>query len=427
METRITNHDHYSVAEVRSAESPISKLYITVDLHTTNSPHQQAVFAMFSDALLSGAGKYSRDEFLHEINKLGAEVKLSISEGKLTMTLESSAEKFTALTKLATLMLREPTFAESELDRIKTTVKNELHEEKEQSSARAHARLKNLMYATADRHHKDDPEVLQEALAQVGVNDFKAAHQTLFERFWHVSVGGSEKTIATATSFVKKLAPTALTDTAPTIKPTTYRPKLDLLNIPSRQNIDFSIGLPVPLDVRDEACVPLTFGVNVLAKYGGFAGRLMSTIREKEGLTYGIYGKLEGIHNNEPGYLRVFSFFAPDKAAHALKRTHEEISTWHQKGITQNELERFKTILHTQQTLLHDSMPRLLGNLHAYHCHNFSIEEIDAQRTRLLDLTRKEVNQSIAAYIDPQKLSVAGAGPTTAVQKELKDWFTSVS
>ena len=80
------------------------------------------------------------------------------------------------------------------------------------------------------------------------------------------------------------------------------QPGLALRSIPSRQNIDFSIGAPLPITMHHPDYAPLLFGITVLGKWGGFTGRLMSTVREKEGLTYGIYAGTETFFNDEQGY-----------------------------------------------------------------------------------------------------------------------------
>jgi zinc protease len=203
--------------------------------------------------------------------------------------------------------------------------------------------------------------------------------------------------------------------------------RLHLHDVPGRQNIDFSIGLPIPITIHHPDFLPLSFGIAVLAKWGGFAGRLMSTVREKEGLTYGIYGRLESFHGDEQGFFRIMTFFAPDKAVHALTSTFREISKLYTSGITQKEFNAFQTILLTQQQLLNDSLGRLLGDLHSYHCHGFTIHEMHMHKAQLQHITRTEVNRAIKTYLNPKEMYVSGAGPVAGVQKDLEQWMKSMS
>jgi zinc protease len=209
-------------------------------------------------------------------------------------------------------------------------------------------------------------------------------------------------------------------------QPKPPHPVLKLENIPSRQNIDLSIGAPLPITRSHPDFIPLSFAVAILGKAGGFAGRLMSTVREKEGLTYGIYSQLEGFSTDEQGYLRIMTFFAPDQAVTGLSSTFREIKKLFTSGVSQAEVTAFKTILGTQQSLIKDSFERTLADLHAYHCEGFSIADMKEYKEALSDVTRADVNRVIKTYLDPSLMSVSGAGPTTNVQADLRNWYQSV-
>jgi predicted Zn-dependent peptidase len=169
------------------------------------------------------------------------------------------------------------------------------------------------------------------------------------------------------------------------------------------------------------------FGITVLGKWSGFAGRLMSTVREQEGLTYGIYAKTESFMNEEQGYWRVMTFFSPKDAARGLTSTFREIKKIYEHGITKDELATFKQILHTGQVLKNDSTSSLLGELHAYHLQKFSLEEIEEHKKRLLSVTLSEVNAALKRYLDPATLTVSGAGPISSVKKELQGLMKTVA
>lgn len=428
MKKEIKTLKNYSLATIEQPGADIAKAVISIDVHTENNPSNQAALIMFSDALLSGAGKFSRDEFLHEVNKLGASIEVTTSQGNITFTLRSTEKTFSKLLQLFEIMVTKPTFSTGELKRIKTTTKNGLHQSREDSKAAAADNLRNLFYGNNDRHYSYTIDELINAVDQIGAKELKQIHKTLLSRNWVVSVAGNKQTISKCTDVVEKVRRTApKTTSVSTTQLRAHKPKLELENIPSRQNIDFSIGVPVPLDVRDDDYVPLNFGIAVLAKWGGFAGRLMSTVREKEGLTYGIYGKLEGQSNGEQGYFRIMTFFAPEKSKLALTSTFREIKNIYTKGITDAEFRKFKTILATQQALLNDSLSRQLSDLHAYHQAGFTVAEMEEHKAKIETVTKKQINDSIRKYLNPKTMSVSGAGPTAAVKKELEEWYKTVS
>jgi predicted Zn-dependent peptidase len=172
---------------------------------------------------------------------------------------------------------------------------------------------------------------------------------------------------------------------------------------------------------------PLLFGITVLGKLGGFTGRLMGTVREQEGLTYGIYANIESSFLDEQGYWRIMTFFSPKQAIAGLTSTFREVKKIYEDGITKDELVKFKKILKTGQALKNDSTASLLGELHAYHLQQFTLKEMEEYKNRILNVTLKEVNDAIKTYLNPNTLAISGAGPIASVKKELLAFSKTVS
>lgn len=427
MSLTIERFDTYSIAHLKRPLETVEAI-LTADLHRTNDPHRQAAQLMYADALLSGAGDLDREAFLDRVNGLGASIDISVRGGKVTIGLKATAQQFSKLMKLVELMLEKPAFKSAELKRIKATTTNELHDSKENSKAIALEELQNIFYGQADRRYNYEADELIKVVKVISARELKELHRTLFSRPWHVSVASADAGLKTLQQSLKRLkGQTALTPTDAIHQPLPANPALALREIPSRQNVDFSIGVPLPITFQHPDFLALHFGIAVLAKWGGFAGRLMSTVREKEGLTYSIYGRLEGFGGDEQGYLRIFTFFAPEKAVQGLDATFREVIKWYEKGVSEAEFLTFKTILSTQQTMLQDSTRRLLDDLHSYHCQGFTIPEMEAHKQRLHELTLDEVNEAIKTHMDPSYFSVSGAGPVKAIQNELRQWHRDVA
>lgn len=429
MKYHIERGSSHSLATITQPKSATVTAFITIDVHEERTVADQAVQLMYPDALLSGTDKHSREEFLGAVNLLGASVSIGISDSTLNIGLKSTSQQFGKLLNLVEEMLQTPTFPKKELERIRHTVINELHEAKENSKQIAYEELQNTFYGENDRKYSYSiPETIAE-VKSTNVRHLKSLHLTVLSQNWTCSIAGEAKQITEFSIMLKRLK--KLTPKSSTLvgihqqKPPVH--KAVLTNIPSRHNIDFCIGAPLPITLHHPDYIPLSFAIAVLAKWGGFTGRLMSTVREKEGLTYGIYGRPEGFSGSEQGFWRIMTFFAPDKAVQGLTSTFREINTLYKKGITEDELVKFKTILNTQQALLHDSVESLLQNLHAYHCHQFTLQEIKEHKAKVSALTVEEVNQAIKTYLNPNTLTISGAGPVQAVKKAIEVFVKSVS
>lgn len=424
MKYNIKRENNHSIATITDENSTTVTSFITIDIHEKSSVTNQALGLLYPDALLSGTKKLTRQEFLNEINLLGASINISVTNNKVSIILKSTNETFSKLLKIVEDMLANPAFSPSEIKRIKTTTINELYAEKENSRIIATERLINSFYDKNDRKYTYEIEEIVKEIPKITPKQLKLLHTKVMSQFWTCSIAGNTSHVTAINKLINKLkknfSPKSFN---PIHKQKLPNPKLILKQISSRQNIDFSIGAPVPITLHHPDYIPLTFAIAVLGKWGGFTGRLMSTVREIEGLTYGIYSLAEGFSGTEQGHWRIMTFFSPDKALQGIKSTYREISNLYANGITKDELDRFKIILNTQQTLLQDSIVGLLKNLHTYHYHQFTVEEIKERKARITSLELDEINQVIKKYLNPNNLTISAAGPIKTVQKDLQSFI----
>lgn len=428
MKYNINRNDRYSIATIIQKVSPIVTAYITVDLHAEQTTKDQTVQLMYGDALLSGAGKYDRSEFLGAVNLLGAGINISISDSYLNIKLTSTLSAFNKLLSLTEIMLTKPAFENKELVRIKKTTTNELHAAKEKSKGIASQGLRNTLYEKGDRRSSAQIDELIASVDTVTGKDLKKLHNKALGRSWTCSATGEASALSALEKMLTRIKTISeVSEEAIGIHKQNNPKKVAILkSIPSRQNIDLYIGAPLPITLHHPDYIPLSFAISVLGKWGGFTGRLMSTVRELEGLTYGIYARTDGFTGTEQGYWYITTFFAPDKTIQGLKSTYREILKLYRSGITKAELETFKTIALTQQTLLQDSPGSLLADLHAYHCQKFTLQEIKEHKARINTLTLNEVNEAIKTYLNPNTLTVSGAGPVNVVKNDVYKFIKSV-
>jgi predicted Zn-dependent peptidase len=317
MKYSIQEASGYSLATIEQPKSKTVVAYISTDLHLESTTKRRAAELLYTDSLLSGAGRYNREQFLDAVNSLGATISASISDSVLTIFVRSKADVFAKVLKLVETMLKEPHFSATEQKRIKQTVINAIKESKENSKAISHEQLRNAFYGLHDRRYTHDDEALIKAVGTITAKDLQKLHKHIQGLTWTCSVAGDKapistfkKTISSTNKYTKgKTGEFGIHQQKPPA------PELLLKDIPSRQNIDFNIGAPIPITLHHPDFLPLMFGITVLGKWSGFAGRLMSTVREQEGLTYGIYAKTESFMNEEQGYWRVMTFFSPKDAA----------------------------------------------------------------------------------------------------------------
>src|SRR6185312_6054252 len=107
-----------------------------------------------------------------------------------------------------------------------------------------------------------------------------------------------------------------------------------------KTSVSVVFGLATGIKYSDPDFQALRLGTEVLG--GGFSARLMSTVRNQEGLTYGIHAyHADDFFNG--GDWRVEATFAPTLLEKGLASTRKQIDLWREQGITEKELAEGKT------------------------------------------------------------------------------------
>ena len=203
MHIKTTKHDFFSIAEIEKEGAQTVAVILTVDSFSQQSEKAALLPYLYQDLLLSGADTYTRSEFLHALNALGASISISISGGKITITTATPKSKLKQTLELLFTALQKPRFAPSELKRAISTLRNNLELAKEDARGIAQSNLKNTFYTKADRSYDFSPDELIKALEGVVVGDIKNLHNIVLAGYWFVSIGGSKDSIATTQNKIK--------------------------------------------------------------------------------------------------------------------------------------------------------------------------------------------------------------------------------
>lgn len=139
------------------------------------------------------------------------------------------------------------------------------------------------------------------------------------------------------------------------------------------------------------------------------SSRLGTEIRDRQGLTYGIYSFFQS--GLEPGPFAIVMQTAPEDAPQAVDSTVALLKQIRDQGITQAELDAVKRSI-TSSYPVDLADPR---NLSASILDNavlgLSLEEIRQFPEKIEAVTSAQVQQAIKDLIHPENLVVVTAGP----------------
>lgn len=180
-----------------------------------------------------------------------------------------------------------------------------------------------------------------------------------------------------------------------------------VITISKKPSAELFIGSYTGIERKDKDFLPFYIGTNVLG--GGFGGRLMQTVRDDQGLTYGIDASLAG-YNNAGGYWVVNASFNPALFAKGYEASMVQISQWAKDGITEKELGYAKNQIIGSFKVGLATTSGLAGTLLSFVQRGFSPDYIDQYTIEMQSVSLSEVNQSIKKYVDPDKLIIIKSG-----------------
>ena len=409
---------------VREGEEFVASRF-SVDLSLEHTCIGEAVRIVFTEMMRAGCGTLSRVAFQDTLHTLGAQMGVIGSGSVFTFHFEARNDVLKKALPLYKTFITSPTFETKELTRVKEYLKNTLALAHEDAKGRAHDAFVNSAVSVRDWRFSYEIDEYLQALQKVTRADLLRLHASIFTEKWKHTCGG---TTESCTLVTKTLAGCGVKSTHPTTNVTTEvsvltHTTISLIDIPAKQNIEFSIGGTLPITFDHPDTPALTLGINILGMYGGFTGRLMSTVREKEGLTYSIYCRLEDVSRYDEGYWRIMTFFNTADTLRGIESTLREVRTLVHNGITPDELTRFKTIMRTRRILEQDSLLRVLGSTHARHTGDISDEQYTAYIAHIDTLTVDTVNDALMRHLGGKSLIISGAGPVSALKSEILKTF----
>lgn len=175
-----------------------------------------------------------------------------------------------------------------------------------------------------------------------------------------------------------------------------------------KTSADVVFGQPIGIDREHADFRPLALGHLILG--GNFSARLMSTVRDQEGLTYGIQSSVAGVDNGNDGYWYIWGTFAPELMDRGRESAVKQLKAWIRQGVTEDELSRKKTTASGMYKVGLATTAGLAGQILATVERGRELEHIDTYTDRINALTLDQVNAAIKNYCDPEKLVTVAAG-----------------
>jgi len=411
--TTHTDYKNIHITKVTSLDTTLVQLKLTVVIPHYKIVHHDETLDMYAALFLSGTKKYSKEALDLYLKKYGISIKISAHLEMVTISIVVRKRNLLPALTILNELLQNTHFDSKEFERKRVLFLEENREDHDNAKKIVHIHFLNLLFPATSKYSRRSLSEQKLDIKKLDPKKYSILRKDILCGEWYVTfVGDTESESIIVPKILLMSSKTTQINRSELPLPITER-TTHYETVKGKTNIEVRIGSLLSVTPQDIDFAPLAFGIDVLGIVGGFSGRLMSTVREKHGLTYGIYATSILNEGHTQVYWYIYTFFNARDFGKGIVETNKEIASIVKRGISQDELSIFKEIKRNRFALSHDSNAHRLALYH--HARILGYTEVDLlkhEEKREL-LTVEEVNVAIKKHLNPAQLHIAAAGPIT--------------
>lgn len=372
---------------------------------------EDLVMDLTASLLDKGTRHRDRFEVAALLEDRGAELSFGTDGERIVFYGRTLRRDMPGVLRLLAEQLREPLFDDDEFAKARQTLEASLQRSRENTGAQAAGALARALYEPA---HPNYVPPVEEDLARLGrltVDEVRAFHRQHFGASDLVFVLVGDVDAAPVTGLLEETLGDWRPHELPDRAASRARPPAGgqtLLALPDKNNVDVRMGHGLPIRRQDDAFLPLFVANYILG--GNFSARLMSTVRDKMGLTYGISSSLNGITTRHEGHWQVAVTLSKENLERGLEATRAEVRRFVEEGVTEGELEEKQTTIVGGHQVTLSSTAGQADVLHRNAVRRFDVAYLDTFPEEVRTVTLAQVNEAIRDYFMPDRFHEALAG-----------------
>ena len=365
--------------------------------------------------LLLDKGTLSLDKFAiaKQLDQVGALLEFNVGEQTLTVEARSLKADLPLVLKLMADELRHPAFSAEEFAKAKIEFSGGIRRHSENTGYRAGEAFMRAVFPAGHPNRAASLDEWQSAIDKATLGEVKAFHKKLYGPAHMILVLVGDLDVPKIRAELKKefggWSGGGSYRTAP--KAGASAPVDQVVAMAGKTSVSVQAGEATGLRYRDADSLPLRVGVAIFGQ--GFTGRLMSAVRDKEGLTYGI-GATVADDSIDDGDWRIDATFAPSLLDKGIASTQRELQRWWKDGVTAAELETRKNDLVGSFQVGLATTGEMASTLLSTVQRGLPLSWVDEYPRNVEAVTLDQVNGAIRRYVDPAKLVIIKAGSVGA-------------
>lgn len=363
--------------------------------------------------MLLDKGTTTHDQFAlaGELEHVGATISFNVGTEMLEINAKCLKKDAPLVISLIAEQLRTPAFAAEELAKVKKQFAGGLQRQLESTDFRAADAFTRAVYPEGHPNRQPTTGELLAAIDSAKLSDIQVFHKKFYgpAHLTLVIVGDIEVPKLKA-ELEKSFAGWSGGEPVPhpAKARTTDAPKFESVFMADKTSVSVVLGQTTGLRYSDPDYQALRLATSVLGG-GGFSGRLMQTVRDKEGLTYGIYSNTSN-DTFVDGDWKITATFAPTLLTRGLASTREQLAKWYDQGISKEELDYRKTNLVGSFKVSLATTEGMAASLLAAIHRGYDQKWLDRYPEVINSLTLDQVNGAVKKHLNPENMVLIEAG-----------------
>ncbi|MEW7855585.1 M16 family metallopeptidase [Pseudomonas chlororaphis] len=319
----------------------------------------------------------------------------------------SAPDKRTPALQLFADVVGKPTFPADSLARIKNQMLAGFEYQKQNPGKLASLELMKRLYGSHPYAHSSDGTA--QSVPPISLAQLRAFHAKAYAAGNVVIalVGDLSRSDAEAIAAQISAALPKGPALAKIPQPSEPQASIGHIEYPSSQTSLLLAQLGIDRDDPDYAA--LSLGNQILGG-GGFGTRLMSEVREKRGLTYGVYSGFSPMQARGPFMINLQT--RAEMSEGTLKLVQDVLADYLKTGPTQKELDDAKRELAGSFPLSTASNADIVGQLGAIGFYNLPLSYLEDFMQQSQSLTVEQVRDVLNKHLSADKIVIVTAGPT---------------
>jgi zinc protease len=376
------------------------------------SPADNVALATVTGRMLDkGTTKQDKFAIAQQLGNVGAGLSFGVSASTVDIRGRCLRKDLPLLVSLLAEQLREPAIADTELAKVKKQLEGEVRSQLDDPDFRAEDAFSRAIYPPGHPNRQPTPEAFLADSAKTTVAQVKQFHSQYYgpTGMRLVIVGDVDPAVAQAE--IRKAFAGWRGGSIPPAAPKASelaKEQVETIVIPDKTSVSVIMGQPTELRFSDPDLLPLRLGTRILGS-GGFTSRLMASVRDKEGLTYGISAATANDTFSD-GEWRLQADFAPTLLDKGLASTKRELESWRNNGVTDDELKRAKSELAGLYQVGLATTGGMAGTILLMLNRGMPLSFVDEYPKKIAEISREQVNGAIKRHIDPRRMVLVKAG-----------------